>query len=132
VALFKGSPYEHDALGTRPSFDQTTAAMLREFHDTWYAPNNAVLVIAGDVQPPVALDKVKQFFGAVPSKPLPARPQFHFQPVAAETLRLETDLPVGMVVLAFRFPGSDSPDYAAAQVLSDVLSSQRGRLYGLV
>jgi zinc protease len=132
VALFKGSPYEHDALGTRSSFDQTSAAMLRQFHDTWYAPNNAILVIAGDVQPQAALDTVKQLFAKIPAKALPARPEFHFQPVVPETLKLETDLPVGMAVLAFRFPGSDSPDYAAAQVLADVLSSQRGKLYGLV
>ena len=37
-----------------------------------------------------------------------------------------------MAAITFRFPGSDSPDYAAAQVLADVLSSQRGKLYGLV
>ncbi len=47
--MFAGSPYEHVALGTRPSFDKTTAAMLRKFHDTWYAPNNAILVVVGDL-----------------------------------------------------------------------------------
>ena len=49
-----------------------------------------------------------------------------------ETLQLDTDLPYGLVAITFRLPGSDSPDYAAAQILSDVLSSQRGQLYGLV
>jgi zinc protease len=132
VALFKGSPYEHDALGTRPSFEKTTAAMLRQFHTAWYAPNNAILVIAGNLQPQDALDKVERIFAGIPAKPLPPHPQFNFQPVQPETLKLDTDLPVGMAVLAFRFPGSDSPDYAAANVLADVLSSQRGKLYGLV
>src|SRR5271156_3747339 len=54
-AMFKDSPYEHDALGTRPSFDKTTRADPRKFHDAWYAPNTAVLVIVGDVQPYKAL-----------------------------------------------------------------------------
>jgi zinc protease len=130
--LFKGTPYEHDALGTRPSFDKTTDRMLRKFHDTWYAPNNAVLVIAGDVQPDQVVGQVRALFGKIPSRKLPARSEFHFQPVKPETLRFDTDEAQGTVLLAFRFPGSDSPDYAAAQILGDVLSSQRGKLYGLV
>ena len=51
AAIFKGTPYEHSPLGTRPSFDKTTDADLRKFHNTWYAPNNAVLVIVGNVEP---------------------------------------------------------------------------------
>jgi zinc protease len=130
--MFKGTPYEHDALGTRPSFDKTTDAALRQFHDAWYVPNNAILVIAGNVEPAATLEQVKRLFGGIPPRKLPNRPEFKFQPVKSTTLKIETDLPYGMDVIAFRFPGSDSPDYAAAQILSDVLSSQRGNLYALV
>ena len=132
-SMFKGTPYEHDALGTRPSFDLTTGALLKKFHHDWYAPNNAILVICGDVQPALALDHVKKFFGDIPVSQLPARPEFNFQDVKSETQKLDTDLPYGLVAYTFRFPGTDNlPDYAAAQILSDVLSSQRGNLYGLV
>ena len=132
AAMFKGSPYEHDALGTRPSFDKTTGADLRKFHNTWYAPNNAVLVVVGNVEPRKVLAQVKKTFGAIPSKVLPARPEYNFSPVKPDTLRLDTDLPYGMAAITFRFPGTENPDFAAAQILSDVLSSQRGNLYGLV
>jgi len=131
-AMFQGSPYEHDALGTRPSFDKTTAADLRKFHNTWYVPNNAVLVIVGNVQPEKVLEKVKEIFGSISSAPLPARPEYNFSPVKPDTLKLNTDLPYGMTAVVFRFPGAENPDFAAAQILSDVLSSQRGNLYGLV
>ena len=130
--LFKGTPYAWDALGSRPSFDKTTGAMLKAFHDTWYVPNNAVLVICGDVQPDRVMARVRELFGAALRGNLPARPAFPFQPVEPQTIKADTDLPEGMAVIAFRLPGSDSPDFAAVQVLSDALSSQRGRLYSLV
>lgn len=132
ATLFKGTPYAHDALGTRPSFQRTTGAMLKHFYDTWYAPNNAILVIAGDVDPERTIDQVRRLFSAIPAKPLPPRPAIRLKPVTPTTLHLDTDLPYGLAVLSFRLPGYASPDYAAAQVLADVLDSQRGRLYGLV
>jgi len=132
AAMFRGTPYADTGLGTRPSFDRTTDAMLRKFHNAWYAPNNAILIIVGDVEPAQALEQVKNIFGGIPPKQMPARPEFHFEPVQPEMMRQDTDLPYGLVAITFRLPGSDSPDYAAAQILSDVLSSQRGKLYGLV
>jgi zinc protease len=132
AAVFKGTPYEHSPLGTRPSFDKTTDADLRKFHNTWYAPNNAVLVIVGNVEPQTVLEQAKRVFSEIPAKPLPARPEFNFGTVQPDTLKLDTDLPYGLTAITFRFPGADNPDFAAAQILSDVLSSQRGKLYGLV
>lgn len=132
AALFEGTPYAVDALGTRPSFDKTTGAMLKKFHDTWYVPNNAVLIIVGDVKPQKVLAQVRELFGKIPPGKLLARAGFNFKPVKPKTLKFDTDLPYGLAAIAFRMPGSDSPDYAAVQVLEDVLSSQRGALYGLV
>ncbi len=132
AAMFRGTPYAHDALGTRPSFNQTTGAMLHKFYDSWYAPNNAILVIVGDVNPQTTLAEVRGLFGGIPSRKLPARPGFALQSVSAQTLNLDTDLPYGLSLISYRMPGSGSPDFAAAQVLADVLSSQRGSLYALV
>jgi zinc protease len=132
AAVFKGTPYEHSPLGTRPSFDKTTGADLRKFHNAWYVPNNAILVIVGNVEPETVLAQVEKVFGEIPAKPLPARPEYNFGTVTPDTLKLDTDLPYGMTAAVFRFPGADNPDFAAAQILSDVLSSQRGKLYGLV
>lgn len=130
--MFKGTPYEEDALGTRPSFRKTTGAMLRKFHDTWYVPNNAVLVIVGDVDPDKALAEVKRRFGAIPSRPLPPRAEIRLPPPSTATIALDTDLPYGLAVVVYRMPGYDSRDYAAGQVLWDVLDSKRGSLYALV
>lgn len=131
-ALFKETPYARDPLGSRPSFERTTAAALQAFHQTWYVPNNAVLIVAGQVQPARVLEQVRQAFEAMPARKLPPRPQFRFSPVTPQTLALKTDQPFGMAVLAFRLPGAQSTDFGAAQILADVLSSQRGELYALV
>ena len=131
-AMFHGTPYEHDALGTRASFDQTTAAMLKKFHDQWYAPNNAILVIAGNVDARKTFATVKELFGGIPAQTQSTQPMINMEPVKKETLHLTTDLPYGLAVEAFRLPGSNNAGYAAAQVLADVLSSQRGSLYALV
>jgi zinc protease len=131
AAMFKDTPYAHDALGTKASFDATTGAMLKTFYDTWYAPNNAIIVIAGDLDPESVLAQVKRLFGPIPYKDLPPRPAVRLEPVKPETIRMKSDLPYGMAILAFRMPGCDSPDYAASQVLADVLDSRRGKLYEL-
>ena len=130
--LFRGTPYEHDALGTKESFDKTTGAMLKEFYKKWYAPNNAILVITGDVDPTATLAKIKQYYGAIPRHDMPEKPSINLQPVMADSFTLDSNLPYLLTFISFRFPGTDSPDFAACQILSDVLASQRGDIYGLV
>jgi zinc protease len=130
--MFAGTPYAHDPLGTKRSFDLTTGAMLKSFYRTWYAPEDAVLVIVGDVDPQAALGQVRRLFGGIHGHPLPARPEIHLQPVKSESFTLDSNLPYELAFVAFRFPGTSSPDYAAAQVLADVLTSQRADVYGMV
>ncbi len=130
--IFRGTPYESDPLGTTESFDKTTGAMLREFYKKWYAPNNAILVITGDVNPEQTIAKVKALYGAIPRHELPARPAVNLQPVQSDTFTMDSNLPYMLAFIAYRFPGSDSSDWAACQILGDVLASQRGDLYGLV
>ncbi|MGH8141426.1 MAG: M16 family metallopeptidase [Steroidobacteraceae bacterium] len=129
---FANTPYAHDALGTRPSFDHTTAQMLQQFHAQWYGPNNAILVIVGNLQLHPTLAAVRQLFGGIPRTQLPARPAIQLQPMHAASFTVDTDRPNGALMLAVRVPGMHSPDFPALEVLSDVLSSRRFDLYGLV
>ena len=130
--MFAGTPYAHDPLGTKPSFDATTAEMLKDFYTKWYTPSNAILVIVGDVDPTATMARIRQLFGDIPSHPLPTRPQVDLQPVKSETFTLDSNLPYLLGFISYRFPGTSSPDYAASQILSDVLASQRADLYGMV
>jgi zinc protease len=130
--MFSGTPYAHDPLGTKASFDATTGEMLKSFYHTWYAPGRAILVIVGDIDPAATLQKVRQLFGAIPNHPTPPPPVIELGPVKSESFTLDSNLPYALVFIAYRFPGTSSADYAAAQVLADVLSSQRADLYGMV
>jgi zinc protease len=130
--MFAGTSYAHDPLGTKDSFDKTTGAMLKEFYDKWYTPANAILVIVGDVDPATTMVKIKEMFGKIPSHALPARPGIQLGAVKTESFSLDSNLPYTLGFIAYRLPGTGSPDYAASQILSDVLSSQRGDLYAMV
>jgi zinc protease len=130
--MFLGTPYAHDALGTKDSLDATTAPMLKEFYRNWYTPGNAILVVVGSVDAARTLTMIKSLFGDIPDRPLPPRPVAKLVPVKQENLVFESNLGYVPGFTAFRLPGTSSPDYAATQILVDVLGSQRADLYGMV
>jgi zinc protease len=130
--MFAGTPYAHDPLGTKDSFDATTGDMLKDFYKKWYTPGNAIMVIVGDVDPASTMTKIRQWFGDIASHPLPERPTVELTPVKSETFTLDSNLPYILGFIAYRFPGTSSPDYAASQILADVLASQRADIYGMV
>ncbi len=128
AAAFAGTPYAVDGLGTRPSFDATTAPMLRDFHKAWYGPNNAILVIAGDVDPAKTLAQVRSLFGSIPARPTPPRTPIALQPAHHLIVPAEARFPFKVAFESFRLPGYDSPDFVAGQILEDVLQSKRSAL----
>ncbi len=131
--LFAGTPYADQGLGTLESFGkQIQAADLRAFYTAWYHPNNAVLIVTGDVDPQQTLAKIEQLFGSLPSAPLPARRAVHLRKLTPAVLTDTSDQPYTLAQIYYRMPGYASPDYAASVLLSDVLNSQRGALYALV
>jgi zinc protease len=130
--MFAGTPYAHDALGTKISFDVTTGAMLKDFYRKWYTPSNTILVVVGDIDPVQTLIAIKRLFGSISSHTLPPRPAIKIESFKPETYNLDSSLGYSLGFIAYRLPGTDSPDYAATQVLADVLDSQRANLYGLV
>lgn len=129
--MYAGTPYARDALGTKPSFDKTTGAMLKKFHDTWYAPNNALLVVTGDVDPQAVIARVRKLYGGIPREQIPNRPAVKLKPVQAATYASKTDEPYGLVIVGLRMPGYGDPDYPAARLAASALSSQRGPIAAL-
>ena len=130
--VFIGTPYAVGGRGTVNSFKKTTAADLKSFYDKWYHPNNAIYVIAGNVDPLTTIAKVRAVFEKIPAKALPARKPVRLQPLRATTLSEDSELPVVIALVAYRVPGYESTDFAASKILNDVFNSQRGALFELV
>ena len=131
--MYKGTPYANDVLGTLHGFNNViNARILRRYYQTWYKPNNAVLIITGDVDGSEAVSKVRKYFGSLPAGKLPAQAAVHLQPFKPASYHVASDKPYTQVALVWRSPGWSDKDYAAFQVMEDVLNNQRSDLYGLV
>ncbi len=70
-----GHPYSWDTIGSMEDLDAASLEDVHEWFKTYYGPNNAVLVIAGDVTPAEALQKVQKYFGDIPPGPPIAKPR---------------------------------------------------------
>ncbi len=130
--LIGGTPYDKNTLGTVTDFaNNVNSAQLLKFYHTWYHPNNAIYIIVGDVDPAATIARVRELFGDIPAAKLPARQPVRLTPLKGAVYHDVSDQPYTGVLLGYRFPGYESPDYAAGQILGDVLSSQRSSFGGL-
>ncbi len=129
--MFAGTPYADPGLGTVASFKKIQAPDLKRYYDRWYHPNNAIYVIAGNVDAQQTIAKVTKLFGDIPAAKLPARSPVHLQPLKPLTLHDNSSDPYTLVFVAYRVPGYNDKDYFASQILNDVLNSQRGALFEL-
>jgi predicted Zn-dependent peptidase len=124
---YENFAYEHSVIGSMADLSAATVEDVAQFFKTYYAPNNAVVSIVGDVDTKVTLEKVRKYFESIPSQPAPPAVDVH-EPVQTEERR--TTIEDGLARLtrldmAYKIPPSSSPDADALQVLSTVLSSGR-------
>jgi zinc protease len=131
--VLAGTAFANEGLGTVETFSKAiNSPQLLGFYNKWYHPNNAILVIVGDVEPQDTIRRVEAAFGSLPSTPVPAHELGSLKPLEPATFRDESDKSYAMALMAWRFPGYDDADYAASVILADVMNSQRGALYDLV
>lgn len=126
ATAYQTHPYRHPVIGWMDDLKNMTVADARRWYERWYAPNNATLVVAGDVDPAQVFAWSQQYFGAIPSRALPERkPQQEPVQVGMKqvTVRAPAKLPVvALVWQAPRLndPAADSDPYAL-EILAGVL-----------
>ncbi|KRE91340.1 peptidase M16 [Frateuria sp. Soil773] len=126
----------HDGYGSFKDLDHATVADVKAFHDTYYQPANAVLGIAGDVTPEQAFALAQQYFGKLPSRALPQRPDVS-EPLNAKPRHAEqtdTLAKVPALAIGWKMPARGSKDQVPMMVLSQLLvGDDASRFYqGLV
>jgi len=124
---YENFAYEHSVIGSMADLSAATVDDVAAFFKTYYAPNNAVVAIVGDVDTKVTLDKVRKHFESIPSQPAPP-PVDMTEPEQKEERRatIEDQLArLPRLDIAYKIPPSSSPDQDALEVLGTVLSSGR-------
>ena len=123
---FEGTPYAWTAAGTPEDLDNITVADLKRFYETYYVPNNAVLVVAGDVQPERAFELAQTHFGDIPSGELPDPINVGMptpEQMRTEQIQLPVQLPA--MIGGYPLPEAGHEDAAALQVAGTILSQGR-------
>ena len=127
-----GHPYSWPVIGSMADLSAARLEDVKQFFRTYYAPNNATLVIAGDFRPDSAMAQVQRYFGGIPRGPaLPARPNPAPVRLAKDTvLVLEDKVQLPRFFYTFPTVRALAPDDAALDVLAFVLAGDKnGRLY---
>ena len=130
---YKTFPYWWAVIGDMETIDAATLTDVRNFFETFYVPENAVLVLAGDFDPAKGLALITRYFGDIPIGKSPiARPVFDEAAQIAERREVVDSEPVPLpaIFYAYRIPEENSREYLALDLLTDIMASgQSSRLY---
>jgi zinc protease len=122
----------HNGYGDLKDIEAATVEEVRAFFKTYYAPNNAVLTVAGDVSPDEVKKMIERHFAAIPAQPAPARPDIAEPPQTKEKRLQQTDKLANLPALAIGYHMADqkSPDFAPMALLNLILQGDdSSRLY---
>ncbi len=122
----KGHPYSWMTIGSMSDLNAASLEDVQRFFKTWYGPNNAVLVLAGDIDVATAKQKVAKYFGDIPAGPSMAQPKVDPAPRTASTREVMTDnVPQARVYRVWNAAEYGQADVERLQLLSQVLGGSR-------
>jgi zinc protease len=124
--------YKHSVIGSMSDLNNAAVKDVKDFFRIYYAPNNAALVLVGDLDPGETLEKVKKYFGSIPSQPAPPKVDLE-EPEHYGERRETIEDPLArlpQLLISYHIPPGNTPDNYAAQVLANILGGgQSSRFY---
>jgi zinc protease len=129
-----GHPYHHNVIGSMADLSAASLTDVQNFFRTYYAPNNAVLVIAGDIDVPQAMQMVRKYFGPIPRGPkVPPLANMSLPALIGHQQRyviVDSLAPAPAIYVGYRVPSAKDRRAPVVTLLGDVLSTGRSsRLY---
>lgn len=121
---FMAHPYHHPTIGWRADVEGVPTERLKKFYEDFYYPNNATLIVVGDMDPAKTLSKINGYFGPIAASREPIPEVYTQEPPQQGERRFVIRRPgqLGIVNMGFRVPPLEHTDSAALDLLSGVLS----------
>lgn len=121
---YKTHPYRWATIGKNiKHIEDATLQDVKAFFKKYYHPENAILVIAGNVNPDEVFELVKKWYGNIPSQPKPQRKQEEENRfIKYECQTLERPVPQNAIFMTWPMPNRHHPDYYTADLITDILS----------
>ena len=121
-----GHPYHHSVIGSMNDLNAATLGDVKTWFRTWYGPNNAVLVLAGDIDLKTAKEKVAAYFGDIPATPTMAQPKVDPAKRGSDTREVMQDkVPATRIYRVWNVAQADSLDNDQLQLLAQVLGGSK-------
>jgi len=124
------SPYHHPVIGWMSDIQQLTLEDLKHWYETWYAPNNATVVVVGDVVPDEVFQLAKQYFGSLSAKKLPhLKIAPELSTVGQREIVVKAPAKLPWVIMGFNVPtakeGDNNWEVYALDVMTGILDGGR-------
>ena len=126
-----GHPYSWTTIGSMKDLDDASLADVQEWFKTYYGPNNVTLVLAGDITPEVARQKVEKYYGSIPPGPPIARQEVWIaQRSGTHRGWVQDRVPQARTYRVWNVPQTDSPEEALLDLTAYILGEGKtSRLY---
>ena len=117
-------PYNWSPIGKEQYIDQATLEEFMNFYKTFYVPDNAVLVISGDINVNDAKNLITKYYGEIPkgTKPIPRPTVVEPEQTAEKRVTFYDNVQLPAIILAYHIPKQGTDDYYAIQLLTNLLS----------
>jgi zinc protease len=128
---FTVHPYRHMPIGSMADLDQASVDDIQAFYDTYYVPNNATLVIVGDIEPRAAESLVEKYFSPLaPGKPIEREIPSEPPQTSERLLKLTRNVALPAFVVGYHMPADGTPDAYPLRVAARILSEgESSRIY---